>query len=137
MRALAIDPHAKTISSVIVHDPAETLEGIKAWIGCDLFDIMRIGDSLWFIDEEGLLKNRDTQAYWRLTGPAPLAQQCFAGRALVFGTRDGGECAEPFFTAQQLAGIVEWRDAPDDEELQALCTPTIKVRQPDGTWKEV
>lgn len=83
MRAILIDPFTRTITDVEI-DP--TLDNLYQTLGVDLITVVRIepGHAL-IIDDEGLLKDKDTQAYFWWKG----SDQPFAGRGLILGDNYG------------------------------------------------
>ncbi len=121
MKAYKIDPQEQTVSAVLVRDPAKHLDSIYEHLNCTMFDVIRVGDCMIFVDEEGLLKNPANQHYWRLNIPG--FQSHLAGPGLAFGLDEQDECISPFWAISQMAGIVSWVERPTDAELEKLTTP--------------
>ena len=92
-RAILIDPFNETISEVKMVDTK--LQTIKNLIDCEIFTVCGIGTSNQyrgidlFLDDEGLLKDRDSQAYFKYG----IHSQPFAGKALMVATDDEGDTA--------------------------------------------
>lgn len=103
MKALLIDPFQKTITE-IEHD--NSLEDIYRHTRCDTFTTVMIdrhGGTL-FVDDEGLLKPFDSQAFFKIdTYADPLA-----GYAMVVGTDDEGETVDVAYTIDQIKARVQF-----------------------------
>jgi hypothetical protein len=116
MRALLIDPTAKTIEEITLNNPNKSLQEFYDIIGCNLVEIVDLGyNILLVIDEEGRLKN--FSGAFKFLGCDDLF---IAGKAVVIGDKQGkfislGELKENF------EKIVEWVDPADVPE------PTIEV----------
>lgn len=82
MRAILIDPEAKTITEV---DYNGKLEDIYRLTRCDCVDLVRIGHHVIYVDDEGLLKSG--QSFFKLSN----YDQPLAGCGLVVGEGDEGE----------------------------------------------
>jgi hypothetical protein len=129
MKAVYVDPFEKTVTAVDVAN----VEDYKAWrtkyLKCDLFELAHVlRDHLVFVDEEGLLKDWDTQAFWALPGLRPVA-----GYALIFGDPGNGaeSDADPQL-AKALAKVITWVD-PKSVVVPA---PTFSTLDKDGNVKE-
>jgi len=102
MRALLIDPIARTITEV-EHEDKYT--DIYRLIEAQPFDVMNIGDgeSLFF-DDEGLLKEPPPIDYFRFGDDGhPIS-----GKALVLGVNDEGDSIATKLTIAELQGMVQF-----------------------------
>lgn len=101
MRAILIDPHAKTVTEV-EHDG--TLEGIYRAIGADCVCTVGLGvdrDAV-FLDDDGLF--REGQEFFSIGEyPHPLA-----GKGLVLGCDAEGESCAPVLGAAFVQAHVQW-----------------------------
>ncbi len=120
MKAIKIDPHNKTVDTIITPDVNEDIASITDTLGCRYFDVIRLGDAIVFVDDEGLMVNRDCQAYWKFS----FMDNPLAGIGLVYGTL-GEATTDAFMKTSDIASIVEWLDPPSEEELSDLLTPRI------------
>jgi hypothetical protein len=102
MRAILIDPYARTVTEV-EHDG--TLEAMYATIPCDLVEAVRISehDTLW-IDEEGFLS--PGRPVYRM-GENP---QGLAGRGLIFGFTGSGDTVATKISLALVTANVHWTD---------------------------
>jgi hypothetical protein len=90
MQAYFIDSANKTITDV---EYDGDYKNISKMIGCDIFTVINLnedGDAL-FIDDEGHLKDQDSQNYFWFDGYPTM----LAGNGLVLGTDVEGESIEP------------------------------------------
>jgi hypothetical protein len=102
MRAFLIDPVDRTIRPV---NHSGKLDEMYKSIGCSVVEAVHILDKLdaW-IDEEGALVGGNRvfeihQTEWRL-----------AGRALILGVNEDGECTPADITLRDLSGLVRWTE---------------------------
>jgi hypothetical protein len=87
-RAILIDPFTQTITEVKMVDTK--LQTIYALIGCDLITITSLAEGIdMILDDEGLLKDRENQAYFKFG----ITSQPFAGKALIVATDGEGDFA--------------------------------------------
>lgn len=118
MKTLLIDPHTRTITE---HEyDASNLEATYKLIGCSMVqpvycndqgESMFPGQDCLFVDEEGLLCDLTTQAFFTINGK-PIA-----GRAITVGCNDEGETAEAGITLRDLEALgIQWVTL---EELRA------------------
>ena len=90
-RAILVDPFTETIIEVIMVDTK--LQTIKNLIDCEIIAVAGIGTSNQYrgidliLDDEGLLKDKDSQAYFKYG----IQSQPYAGKALMVATDDEGE----------------------------------------------
>lgn len=100
MKAILIDPHARTVTEV-QHDG--TLEGIYRAIGADCVCTVSLGgrDAI-FLDDDGLF--REGQEFFAIGKyPNPLA-----GRGLVLGCDAEGESTAPKVPTYMIERAVHW-----------------------------
>lgn len=84
MRAILIDPFAKSVSQIDI-DKKDVLGGLYAAMQCGTIDLVRYGKLDVFVDDEGLMK--DGQKFFKLIdGHQPLA-----GRAVILESDDEGD----------------------------------------------
>ena len=86
-RAILIDPFTETVSNVTLVDTK--LQTIYNLLGCDLITITSAFDADMILDDEGLLKDSDSQAYFKIG----IGSQPYAGKALLVGSDDEGNFA--------------------------------------------
>ena len=90
-RAILINPFNETIMDVTMVDTK--LQTIKNLIDCEIITVAGIGTSNQYrgidliLDDEGLLKDKDSQAYFKYG----IQSQPYAGKALMVATDDEGE----------------------------------------------
>ena len=114
MRGILIDPVKREVTVI---DVAKGLDGLYAAVFGEgkrgYVELVRIDGSidLW-VDEEGLLKPWEEQAFFRFRG----TDRPFAGRGVLLGGDDGtGESmpAPQRLTAELVASRVEWVEPKD------------------------
>jgi hypothetical protein len=101
MEAFLIDPFNKTVTRCVYNG---TNDHIYELIGCDLFDIARIGDDGdgIFVDDEGL--GKEGQKFFSCQEyPYPLA-----GKGLVLGCDMEGNSVTPKITLDELRATISW-----------------------------
>lgn len=90
MRAILIDPFTRTVSDI---DTDAGLDDLYNILQCDMITVIPVSPGhAMILDDEGLLKDRDTQAYFELRG----VPQPFAGRALIVADEEGENRAATF-----------------------------------------
>lgn len=122
LTGILIDPFTRTVSAISLPTPHD-YRNIYRVIACELFDAVRIGDGFdsIFVDDEGLLKPAEGQAYFMFDGlPNPLA-----GKGLVLGVDDEGEDVSPAITLEQVAAKVEWIDPLTQDEADQLASSMV------------
>lgn len=83
MRAILIDPFKREVKEVTTDASLDDFYNI---IKCDTITIVPWDEShALFLDDEGLLADKDGQEYWRIVG----IDQPFAGRGLIIGDEYG------------------------------------------------
>jgi hypothetical protein len=103
MKTLIIDPFTRTITEA-EHDGS--LQDIYNKTHCDTFTMVTIdrqGGAL-FLDDEGLLKDLNTQAFFKLD----TYDQALAGYAMVVGTNNQGETVATPYTVEQMQARIQW-----------------------------
>lgn len=101
MRAILIDPFTRTVTDV---DTSASLLDMYDLLKVDLITVMQVGAGhAMILDDEGLLKDKDTQAYFTLKGLA----QPLAGRAMILGD-EYGENRAATLTLDEVADKVVW-----------------------------
>lgn len=94
MRAILIDPFKQSIEEV---DTAASLDDIYALLDIDTLTVVKYDPAnALFLDDEGLLKGKNTQEYWHLQG----CIQPFAGRGLLIGDNYGDNRATTLDVAE-------------------------------------
>lgn len=83
MRAILIDPFTRSINEV---DTDASLDDIYALLDIDTLTVVKYDpDNALLLDDEGLLKDKEVQEYFWLSG----CIQPFAGRGLLIGDKYG------------------------------------------------
>lgn len=83
MRAILIDPFTRSINEV---DTDASLDDIYALLDIDTLTVVKYdSDNALLLDDEGLLKDKEVQEYFWLSG----CIQPFAGRGLLIGDKYG------------------------------------------------
>lgn len=94
MRAILIDPFTRSISEV---DTDASLDDIYSLLDIDTLTVVKYDpDNALFLDDEGLLKDKETQEYFWLNG----CVQPFAGRGLLIGDNYGDNRATDLDVAE-------------------------------------
>lgn len=123
IRAILIDPFEEKVRELNLNNDLQT---IYETIGCELITItgMTRKDCQLdlILDDEGLLKNPETQRYFKYK----LFSQPFAGRALITCSDRGGNCASvpAHVSAAEIEQDIIWYK-PQQKELDA--TMEVKV----------
>ena len=86
-RAILIDPFTETVSNVTLVDTK--LQTIYNLLGCDLITITSAFGADMILDDEGLLKDSGSQAYFKIG----ISSQPYAGKALLIGSDGEGNFA--------------------------------------------
>lgn len=105
MNAILIDPFARDIRAVELANPDSAAE-LRGLIECDLIDVRLVdaGRHALVIDDEGILGDLDSQAFFYLHGtdfPIP-------GRALLIGNGKHGETLPPTIKPEEMGDWVQW-----------------------------
>lgn len=83
MRAILIDPFTRTISEV---DTDASLDDVYTLLDIETLTVVAYDrEHALFLDDEGLLKSNEVQAYFHVEG----SDQPFAGRGLIIGDNYG------------------------------------------------
>jgi hypothetical protein len=83
MRGILIDPFKRTVTDV---ETDSSLDEIYSILDVGTITVVAFDrEHVMFLDDEGLLKDKDEQAYFHLKG----ADQPFAGRGLIFADNYG------------------------------------------------
>ena len=108
MRAIKIDPVAKTITEIeLARNPNETLHELYDLIGCDLVELVQIDrDMVLICDEES--KCKEVQGAFTFIGWRTI----IAGTAIILGG-DGNEFKPLPENLASFEMITEWVDAKD------------------------
>lgn len=94
MRAILIDPFTRSISEV---DTAASLDEIYTLLDIDTLTVVKYDpDNALFLDDEGLLQDKEKQEYFWLKG----CVQPFAGRGLLIGDNYGDNRATDLEVAE-------------------------------------
>jgi hypothetical protein len=107
MRALLIDPTARTVTEV------EFSGGYKAvypLIDCELFDVVAYDDDhSIYVDDEGLLKGEAD--FWQLPDRQPIA-----GKGLLVGFDDMGADRAATVSVEELTARLRWLGTLDEDD---------------------
>lgn len=83
MRAILIDPFTRTVSEI---DTDASLDDMYRLLDVDLITVIGVGAShAMILDDEGLLKDKEFQAYFTLEGMS----QPLAGKAMILADEYG------------------------------------------------
>ena len=114
MRAIKIDPVAKTITEIeLAQNPNETLQELYDLIGCDLVELVQIDRSIVLVcDEEGKLKK--VEGGFTFIGSGLI----IAGTAIILGGNSNKLKALPENLAsfQMITEWVEPADVPPPQQ---------------------
>ena len=97
LRALFIDPVAKTVTETTIENDLHTM---YARIGCHLIQVVEYRDELIVCDEEGRL-NPWTHGF-------QLADWRIVGKALILGEDEDGDFAESKLTPETIANEIRF-----------------------------
>ena len=107
-----VDPLERSVRQAVL-----SIEGIRHWIGCDILEIVRVGQEILWIDEEGMLK--DSTTLWVLAG-----RQLIAGRAVFSGEgREDEGFGHVRVPGEVIASSVTWIP----ERLQASARDSVPL----------
>jgi hypothetical protein len=119
MRAILIDPYTRTIEAIelpIANDEATLKVLYQAIFHADhgIIQALDLGadHDLW-IDEEGLLKPWEDQAFFQLLDHSPIA-----GRGVILSHDDNGSCTPCLAPIEPVRRAVSWVD-PHDVQVPA------------------
>lgn len=102
MRGIIIDPFTRTVTDV---ETSASLLDMYDLLQVDLITVVRIDeDHIMILDDEGLLKSKDTQAYFIMGSSQP-----FAGRGLIL-CDDDGENRAATITIDEVKAMVTFLD---------------------------
>ena len=128
MRAIFIDPFAREVTEIDVpeKDDGIDLDAMYALMGCDTLDVacLEIGGEPvdCYVDDNGLFA--PDQAFFLIAG-RPLA-----GKALLFGRTDCGECAPVRASLDAVRAAIQWAnrryaEAAIEMQTQAAMAHTV------------
>jgi hypothetical protein len=109
MQAYLIDPYEKSITTVSY---SGHFEDINRLIGSRVFDLVHLnghGDDA-YVDDEGLLRGDLSQERFIKFASYP---EPIVGKALVLGSTEDGESAEPKMSHEELSNDVQFWDIFD------------------------
>lgn len=119
MRAILINPFKREVTEV---NTDTSLDDIYNLIRCDTITVVPWDeDHALFLDDEGLLKAKEDQAYWRMLG----VDQPFAGRGLIIGD-EYGENRDATLSALSVLTGIEFLD-PEDVDPDSWTGWTIST----------
>lgn len=101
MRALLIDPVAKTVSEI---DVENDWQAIAKAIGCSYIEAVPIGAGhVMYVDEEGLLQNPRQPFFETTLFPQPLC-----GKAIILGVKRNGDETDATVSVGKIMECVRW-----------------------------
>lgn len=107
MRGIFIDPFTRSVEEVDI-DPS--LDNLYEKLGVDLITVVYIHpDHALIIDDEGLMKDRDTQQYFWWKG----SNQPFAGRGIILKD-EAGHNRDATLTVEEVKELVTF---PNNSEI--------------------
>lgn len=112
MRGILINPFDRTVTEIETNG---RLDDMRRLIDCEYITVSMVtAANALILDDEGLLVERERQAYFKWDG----VDQPFAGRGLILGTDDEGENADTDLPLTVVKASVTWLDRetvePDD-----------------------
>jgi hypothetical protein len=111
MRAILIDPTTKTVTEI---EHEGVYRAIVQTLGIRYIEMVRLGlDHHMYVDEEGLLVDSHPHGYFKFP-----TTQVYAGKALIFREEPDGEEAPASIPVEHVRRIVQFIDAPTDEEIE-------------------
>ena len=127
IKAILIDPFNKTVTAI---DMPNDFDAMKSdFIKCDLAEAVEFGEGVTgWIDEEGLLKNWDDQAFTLISGSVTLA-----GRIVLTGSDDEGDMADlpEGIDLEFVTSMADFKFIPP-QEVRVPGSKFITIN-PDGT----
>lgn len=103
MRAIFIDALLKRVTEINI-EPG--LQSYYRQIGCELIEAVHLdtltGQDVMYVDEEGLLVEREFQVYFAIVG----GHQPLAGNALIVGTDDEGNTVDCESSLEHIRDLV-------------------------------
>lgn len=103
MRAILINPFTRTVSDI---ETDASLDEMYSILQVDLITVMQVGAGhAMILDDEGLLKDKASQAYFTMKGLA----QPLAGRAMILGDKYG-ENRDATLPIEEVEEKVIWLD---------------------------
>lgn len=109
MRAILIDPFTRTVSDI---ETDASLDEMYDVLKVDLITVIQVGAShAMILDDEGLLKDKETQAYFTLKG----MEQPLAGRAMILAD-EYGENRAATLSLKEVEDKVLWLDGIEPSE---------------------
>lgn len=123
MRAIKIDPAAKTITEIELRRPNQSLQGLYDIIGCDLVQLIELDRGIILVcDEEGKLK--PITGAFTFFGNEDLV---IAGTAVILGGNANrfGKLHEGIASFEK---IVEWVNPADVPEPKFTFIPLTSER---------
>jgi hypothetical protein len=114
MKAWLINPFDKTITEV---EHNGDYRHIYTLIDCDTFDCVRFSDNgdAIYVDDEGLLKDLEKQAFFAL--PSIYPDSAYAGNGLVLGVDGEGSTVAPETSLEEMKKLVTWATLDDLRNL--------------------
>lgn len=113
MRAILVDPIAKTVTEVDcsghIHD-VDGVPGIYTLTDVNILTVVMLTHrnlETMYLDDEGLLKEN----HFFLFGEYP---QPLAGKGLILGTDDSGDCAPSALSVEYVKSRVAFLGGPQD-----------------------
>ncbi len=118
IKALLINPVARTVSQVTIKETPGLLAAMRVHLGCQWVDRMQLTprEDLW-IDDEGRYAYPNPHGYFKIGG------QVICGRGLVLGHNGDGESCSTRAMPAALAMAIEWIDIPEMHTVE----PSIAV----------
>ena len=105
-KAILIDVNNKTITEVTVtKDGDSELKSMYGHIGCEMVEVVNVGENDIYVDEEGLLNLLPTTNFFMWKGyPQPLA-----GNGLILGYNDEtGDSTDVTLTVEEVKNNVRF-----------------------------
>lgn len=112
IRVIVIDPFTRTVSEGTLTSKGDSfLHALYESVGCATIGRTSVGGGIdGWIDDEGLLRDWDTQAFFTLTDANGEPSNPFAGRMVLACHTPDGELAplHPAITVPAVYAIVQW-----------------------------
>jgi len=110
LTGLLIDPFNKKVTTVKV-DTTNTLKSMYKLIGCSMVEVVSLtqyaDDDIW-CDEEGLMKPRGEQRFFKISNLPNGHHGVIAGRGLILGNGGEGDTISCDLSIEDILPRISW-----------------------------
>ncbi len=111
INGILIDPFQKKVTTVKV-DTTNTLKSKYDLIGCSMVETVNythksVIEDIW-CDEEGLMKPRGEQRFFKISKLPYLHRGVIAGRGLILGSDNEGDTISTSLTIEEVLPRISW-----------------------------